>query len=182
MKVLVVGAGPSGLAALKEMREAGFDALACDSRTSFGGVFALDSGVTFDGLHLTSSNVFISFSDFPAYDVHKGVKYWSKAEYYEYLRQYVEHFDLAPHIELQTSVERAHFDHVARTWEVTIRDLNADTTRCDTFDKLVVASGAHSKPHIPASLDDFAGEVRYVSLPFCSTSHSLEYSRQRRLK
>jgi len=70
-RVLVVGTGPSGLAALKEMRESGLEAMAVDVRSTFGGVFAPDSGVTFDNLHLTISNVFMSFSDFPAHDVDK---------------------------------------------------------------------------------------------------------------
>jgi len=158
MKILVVGAGPSGLAALKEMREAGLDAVAVDERATFGGVFAPDSGVTFEGLHLTITNLFMSYSDFPAYDVQDGVKFWSKAEYFEYLRRYVEHFDLGPHLRLQTRVEGAHFDHVGRTWSVRTRTAAGDLEE-HVVDKLIVASGANHTPYIPETLQAFDGEL-----------------------
>lgn len=160
--VLIVGAGPSGLAALKEMREAGIDAIAVDSRPSFGGVFALDSGVTCESLHLTISNVFMSFSDFPPYDVHKGVKYWSKSEYYEYLRQYVENFQLDTFIQLQTTVNSAHFNRPSSKWKVSVSSYSDDgklKTDNKTFDKLIVATGVNHRPKLPKELMQFKGEI-----------------------
>jgi len=161
-KILIVGAGPSGLAALKEMREAGFDAVAVDERASFGGVFAPDSGVTFEGLHLTISSIFMSFSDFPAPDVHKGVKFWSQREYWEYLAKYVEHFDLAPHIRLETRVAGAHYDHVRKKWQVSMTDRSHPDGVATTpveFDKLIVASGANHTPYTLCGFEDFRGQL-----------------------
>jgi len=160
-KILVVGAGPSGLAALKEMREAGFDATAVDSRSTFGGVFAPDSGVTFEGLHLTISNLFMSFSDFPAPDVEQGVKFWSQREYFDYLAGYVEHFELAPHIQLETRVDKAHFDHRCAQW--TVRLTRRGETAEETFDKLIVASGANHTPLVPEFLSRFEGQLLHSS-------------------
>lgn len=157
-RVLIVGAGPSGLAALKEMREAGLDAIAVDARPTFGGVFAPDSGVTFEDLHLTISNVFMSFSDFPAPDVDQGVKYWSKAEYFDYLSRYVAHFDLARHIRLQTSVKAAHFNAESSKWEVCLTPHTEHETT-QIFDKLIVAAGANHVPKLPEMFGDFTGEV-----------------------
>lgn len=164
--VLVVGAGPSGLVALKEMREAGLDAIAVDCRRNFGGVFAVDSGVTCQNLHLTITNVFMSFSDFPAYDVHKGVKYWSKDEYCEYLKQYVQHFHLESHIQLRTTVNNAHFDRPSGKWQVSLSSYSDDgelQTTKKTFDKLIVATGANHKPKVPDVLSKFKGEVIHSS-------------------
>ncbi|MCR9161578.1 MAG: flavin-containing monooxygenase [Nannocystaceae bacterium] len=161
MKVLVVGAGPSGLAALKEMREAGFDATAVDVRSSIGGVFAADSGVTFDGLHLTISSVFMAFSDFPPPDVDQGAKFWTQHEYYDYLCGYAEHFELWPHIELGTRVDAAHYDHERGRWEV--RSTHEDEQRSRWFDKLIVASGASHTPLVPETLRRFEGQLLHSS-------------------
>jgi len=160
--VLIVGAGPSGLAALKEMREAGLDAIIVDSRSTFGGVFAPDSGVTFEGLNLTISNIFMSYSDFPAHDVDKGVKYWSQAEYFEYMRLYVEHFQLEQHIKLETTVDHAHFNTQSGLWEVSLTKFpNSDKPQASklSFDKMIVATGANHKPKLPDTFKQFKGQV-----------------------
>lgn len=162
--VLIVGAGPSGLAALKEMREAGLEAISVDSRPSFGGVFAPDSGVTCKSLHLTISNVFMSFSDFPPYDIHKGAKYWSQAEYYEYLKQYVDHFQLHKHIHLRRTVKSAHFNRHSSKWQVSLSsysDSAERVTKIEIFDKLIVATGANHKPKLPESLLKFQGDIMH---------------------
>lgn len=160
MRILIVGAGPSGLVALKEMREAGFEAVAVDERETFGGVFAPDSGVTFEGLHLTISSIFMSFSDFPAPDVHKGVKFWSQREYWDYLAAYVQHFELSPHLRMGTRVDHARFDHARGVWQVTMVDRAASgTSELAEFDKLIVASGANHTPYVPEVLRGFQGEI-----------------------
>ena len=112
IKVLVVGCGPSGLVALKELREVAattdntkIDVVAVDSRDEIGGVFSPNSNVTYEDLHLTISNMFMAFSDFPP-KVGEGVKYWSKQEYYEYLVDYTSHFNLMPYLKLKTKVKR----------------------------------------------------------------------------
>lgn len=160
--VLIVGAGPSGMAALKEMCEAGLAAIAVDSRPTFGGVFSMDSGVTFEGLHLTVSNIFMSFSDFPAQDVDKGVKYWSQAEYFDYLARYVEHFKLEQHMQFETTVENAHYNQQSGKWVVRLtKHSNSPEaeTSIRTFDKMIVASGPNHNPKVPEEFKRFKGEV-----------------------
>jgi len=60
-KVAVIGAGPCGLVALKELREAGVEATIYESSGVVGGVFAHPLPC----FNLTISNYFMAFSDFP---------------------------------------------------------------------------------------------------------------------
>jgi dimethylaniline monooxygenase (N-oxide forming) len=169
--VLIVGAGPSGLAALKEMLEAGLDVLAVDERPFFGGIFAPQSGVTYDNLHLTISNAFMAFSDFPPQDIDKGIKYWSQAEYFDYLARYVKHFQLEHHLQLETVVENANFNREFGKWEVRLtRKSGPDGQGASTkvFDKLIVATGANHKPKLPPEFSLFEGEIIHSSGYHCA--------------
>lgn len=161
--ILIIGAGPSGLAALKEMRAAGLEALAVDAREDFGGVFSPQSDVTFEHLHLTTSNMFMSFSDFPAKD--KYVKYWTKEEYYEYLTGYVEQFGLREHLQLGIRVRKAHFVLEKKAWRIHFQDVKSGESKEETFDNLIVASGANHVPFIPEFVRDSK----------CRIMHSAEY-------
>ena len=60
-KVFIIGAGPSGVVALKEMVEAGHDAICMDAKSQIGGLFS----VAYQELYTTTSNMFLAFSDFP---------------------------------------------------------------------------------------------------------------------
>ena len=75
LKVGIVGCGPSGLAAVKELKAAGFEPVAFDPQERLGGVFAW----AWPGLHMTSSSAHTAFSDFPP---EAGpAKIWSRDEY-----------------------------------------------------------------------------------------------------
>ncbi|KAK6220532.1 hypothetical protein LQW54_001977 [Pestalotiopsis sp. IQ-011] len=91
--IIIVGAGPSGLVALKEMREAGHNAMIFERSKSLGGVFA--SPLIYPDLHLTISNRFMAFSDFPD---PTRMHYSSAEEYLQYLHDYARHFDLEKYI------------------------------------------------------------------------------------
>jgi cation diffusion facilitator CzcD-associated flavoprotein CzcO len=144
-RVLVVGAGPSGLVALKELRAVGLIAVAVDGRDQIGGIFARNSSVTYDDLYLTTPNMFMAFSDFPPTE--NTVKYWSKEEYIEYLDRYADHFGLRPFIQLETYVEEAKLVEETGSWLV--RSSHRGTTTTEIYDYLIVATGANQTPHIP---------------------------------
>jgi dimethylaniline monooxygenase (N-oxide forming) len=92
-RVAIIGAGPCGLAALKEMREAGHEAVLYERSSALGGIFA--SAAVYPSLHLTISNWAMAFSDFPD---PKRLCYSSANEYLQYLEEYARHFDLERHI------------------------------------------------------------------------------------
>ena len=163
-RILIVGAGPSGLCALKELKEVGLDALVVDGRSEFGGIFAPHSNVTLDDdLFLTTSNMFMAYSDFPPADT--TIKYWTQQEYYQYLTQYVQHFDLEPHLQLQTTVQQAVFQKSHQNWRVTMiqkpKGGRTPTTVVESFSYLIVATGSNSKPVIPPLFDGFTGTVMH---------------------
>ena len=102
----VIGAGPSGLAALKNLRAAGLAAECLERESDVGGNWCFGSPTSrvFASTRLISSKSLTQFLDhpmpraFPAYPDHR--------QCLDYLRSYVRRFDLAPHIRLGTAVER----------------------------------------------------------------------------
>src|SRR6187455_2591931 len=87
-RVAVVGAGPSGLATVKELLEEGHQPTCFERAASLGGVFrfAQDEGVVWESCRLTSSGLLTAFSDFPVAPDHTG--HMKVGEYVEYLGRY----------------------------------------------------------------------------------------------
>lgn len=157
-RVVIVGAGPCGLAALKELREAGHDAIALDKGPGIGGVFCRTHDTQYDNLYLTISNLFMAFSDFPPEPLR--IKYSSKDEYGRYLEAYADAFELRPHIRLATEVLRA--TRVEGRWRITTRRVGGSELVEIEADALIVATGAN---HVPRriALPGFTGRVMHSS-------------------
>lgn len=172
MKICVIGAGPSGLTAAKNLLDAGFDDLTVYDRGSeVGGnwVFDADSGHSsvFETTHIISSKAFSQYEDFPMPDSYPD--YPGHEHLARYFREYAETFDLYPHIRFHTLVERCERTEDGG-WAVTVRSLegrgghdgqrpSADD-RCNTevFDQLVVCNGHHWEPRWPEYPGAFTGE------------------------
>jgi dimethylaniline monooxygenase (N-oxide forming) len=156
-RVVVVGSGPCGLVALKEMCDAGHDAILFERTGVLGGIFA--SAAKYPDLHLTISNWCMAFSDFPD---PRRLCYPSGEEYLEYLHKYAGHFNLERHIQYHSEVTSARLGDDGR-WELQVQQgpPSAPPTilriECDA---LVVATGAHHVPNeAPAELSGFSGRV-----------------------
>lgn len=157
-RVVVVGAGPCGLVALKELRAAGHEAVAVDKGPGIGGLFRRTDDPTYENLYLTISNYLMAFSDFPPLD--RRVKYSSADEYRAYLEAYVSAFELGPHVRLHTEVLRAARE--GGRWRITVRRGDAGEPEVLEADALVVATGSNHVPrHI--ALPGFTGRVMHSS-------------------
>lgn len=152
-RVAIVGAGPSGVVALKEFCAAGHDARCFEAGPAIGGVFASCPERT----RLTTSAALTAFSDFPPPpDFHN---HWTTREYQDYLERYVEHFGLRGRIELGSTIAKAQFDEARGGWMLEVRTA-AGMRECGPFDTLAVCSGLNQKPNIPAyERNGFGGEI-----------------------
>ena len=155
-RIAVIGAGPSGLAALRALTKAGFDAVAFERGSRIGGVWTLEDRPTaaYRSLHLITSRPRTEFAELPMPD--GTPDYPSRDAVGAYLEDYAARFGLTERIRLNAPVERA-----ARRdgggWTVTLADGTSEE-----FDFLVAANGHNEEaawpdPPYPGS-DDFAGE------------------------
>ena len=157
MKILIVGAGVSGLVALKELRDVGFDCVCVEADDGIGGVFRLrEVGGAYDSTRLTVSNYFMAYSSFPLPADEPRV-FWDCDRYVEYLERFVDHFGLRPHIRLSTRAEdiRLEGDGVAATL------VGPDGSSAVYFDAVVVATGTHQVPKLPElpGSETFPGQI-----------------------
>ena len=155
-RVVVIGDGPCGLPALKELLDGGHDVTLFERSPVLGGVFATQS--MYHDLHLTLSNWAMAYSDFP----NKGLQgYPSGAEYLQYLKDYAAHFNLEQHIKYNTEVISASLDE-NRKWVLEIKE--HDKSRIEHVDALIVATGAHQVPKaLPTPLSGFQGKIVHSS-------------------
>ncbi|CAB4861897.1 unannotated protein [freshwater metagenome] len=141
----MIGAGSSGIAALKALRDRGFDATCYEASDRVGGnwVFENVNGMSacYRDLHINTSRLRMAYDDlpmpqdYPDYPRHDQI-----AAYFD---MYVDQFDLRPLIRFGTRVERA--DRGADgVWTLTIS--GGETER---FDALLVANGHHWDPRWP---------------------------------
>lgn len=156
-RVCVIGAGPSGIAAIKNIRDKGIEVQAFDFNHDVGGNWIYSESAShssvFETTHIISSKSLSQYEDFP---FPEGVAdYPSHTELRTYFQAYAKHFNLYPFIQFNTLVK-----HCARLdenlWEITI-EKNGEEAK-EIFTDLVVCNGHHWQPKYPDYPGTFTGE------------------------
>ena len=154
-KIAIIGAGPSGITALKNLITNGFNATCFEMNDQIGGnwVYQDKTGHSsvFKTTHIISSKKFSEYTDFPMPEDYPD--YPSGAELLAYFNSYVEKYNLKKFIKFNTNVKKA--VNIDNKWKLFFNDLSED------YDYLVVANGHHWSPRIPTFEGEFSGELMH---------------------
>ena len=153
-RVAVIGAGPSGLGALRSLRDAGLDPVAFEQSGRVGGnwVYSPEPGHSSvsETTHLISSKRLSQYRDFPMPSDYPD--YPSHRQLLAYFEAYARHFDLIRSIRFETAVRRA-TKLPGERWLLELAGGGREE-----FDHLLVANGHHWDPRWPDYPGRFEGE------------------------
>jgi len=148
-RVVVIGAGASGLVAVKTLAACGYAVTCLEANPTLGGAFVTKA---YDDAQLVSSRFITPFSDFR---MPPGTKdHPTLPEYVAYLEDYAVHFSLAPMIRFGCKVDR-----VVRTDVGYTVAFAGETISCGA---VCVCSGLHNVASVP-SLPGFTGTALHSS-------------------
>lgn len=158
--VIVVGAGMSGLYALKVLRERGFRVIVLERAAGVGGTWFWNR---YPGARCDIPSLEYSFGFDPELE-----QEWEWSEHFaaqpeieRYLNHVADRYELRSDIRLETGVAAMTFDDATDSWVV---DTETGESLRSRF--CVMATGGLSAPHRPdwPGIDTFAGEVVQSSL------------------
>ncbi|TAL59381.1 MAG: monooxygenase, partial [Legionella sp.] len=137
-RICVIGAGPSGLAAIKNLQEQGLKRITVfEQNNQLGGNWVYDEKNThssvYETTHIISSKRWSQFDDFPMPADYAD--YPSHAQLLDYFNRYALHFDIKKYIRFNTRVLQAK-PQKNDTWLVTFED--AAGVHESIFDYLLV--------------------------------------------
>ncbi|RWS19395.1 dimethylaniline monooxygenase [N-oxide-forming] 5-like protein, partial [Leptotrombidium deliense] len=170
-QICVIGAGASGLAAIKQCLHQNFHVCFFDKNDSLGGLWRYREK-TINGVAsgpkitiITSLKEISAFSDFPPLNEYPN--FMDSSKMYQYFELFATYFDLLRHIRYKNTVRNiAPNDDYEETgkWKVTI--FNGDENKLfeREFDGVMVCVGHHSKPYIPKFPDQdlFNGKILHT--------------------
>lgn len=155
--VAVIGAGPSGLATMRNLKEAGIDFVGYESHAGIGGIWdrANPKSSVYRNTHTITSKGITAFSDFPMPD--DFPVYPGHPQVLKYLNSYADNFGLRAHIRFNDAVEK-----ITRStdggWVVS----SASGTQA-WFRDVIIANGHNWYPRKPDFPGIFAGRVLHAS-------------------
>jgi dimethylaniline monooxygenase (N-oxide forming) len=162
----VIGAGSSGMVALKALVDAGVSTVCFEKGDRVGGnwVFRNSNGMSasYRSLHINTSRERMEYSHFPMPRHYPDFPHHSHVA--AYFEAYVDHFDLRRHIRFSTGVDRAE-RRDGGGWRLTL-----DDDSVEEFDALVVANGHHWDPRWPEPA--FPGSAEFPGVQM--HAHSFE--------
>ncbi len=172
--VCVIGAGPSGLVAARELRKEGHSVVVLEQNHDVGGQWLYEPNVEaedplgrnkflkvhsslYDSLRLISPREIMGFTDFP-FLVKKGRdtrRFPGHKELFLYLRDFCDWFGLREMIRFNTRVEYVGMldsDAIGKDlkWVVRTKEKKTEKVVEEVFDAVVVASGHYSQPTLPS--------------------------------
>lgn len=155
MTFLVIGAGPSGLAAVKAFRQSGLPVEAVDRQPDIGGqwLYGGEASAVYASTHLISSKGPTAYEDFPMPAAWPAYPHHAQA--LQYLRDYAAHFDLLPAIRCGLGVRL--MTRAGPGWRVEFDDGTARDYR-----GVVIANGHLTEPAMPAIPGRFDGQVMHA--------------------
>ena len=154
---LIVGAGPSGLAAAASLKVKGVQSVVLERSNCIASLWQLK---TYDRLRLHLPKQFCELpflgfpSDFPTYP--------TKQQFIEYLQNYANKFDIKP--KFNESVAQAEYDCTLGLWRVKSVGLKGETEYLCRW--LIAATGENAEPVMPKiqGMEEFGGPIKHTSL------------------
>lgn len=144
-RVCVIGAGSSGIAVVKALKDRGLSQVCYEKSDEIGGnwCFRNRNGMSaaYESLHINTDAKLMEYRDYPMpagtpdYPGHRVIK--------RYFDDYAEHFGLLEHIRFGTEVKQARRRDDGQ-WEISL-----DSGATELFDALIVANGHHWDPRWP---------------------------------
>jgi NADPH-dependent 2,4-dienoyl-CoA reductase/sulfur reductase-like enzyme len=167
LRIVVIGAGPSGIATVKNLCDAGFRDIVCfDRNDAVGGnwIYRPESSHSsvFETTHIISSKTLSAYHDFPMPDAYPD--YPSHAQLAAYFQAYARHFHVEQFVQFGTEVEAVE-PLPNNRW--TVRVVRHGVLETIDADVVVVANGHHWRPRMPQYPGAFSGTLM----------HSHEYKR-----
>lgn len=158
-KICVIGAGPSGLAAIKNLQEQGLTSITVfEKNNQIGGNWVFDErnnhSSVYETTHIISSKRWSEFEDFPMPADYSD--YPSHSQLLNYFRNYTQHFNLDKYIRFNSTVSKV-TRNAEQQWHVVYEDEHGTHQEC--FDYLLVANGHHWDPSLPKYPGEFSGEI-----------------------
>lgn len=182
--VCVIGAGPSGLVAARELRKEGHRVVVLEQKHDVGGQWLYEPNVEkedclgrnkflevhssiYESLRLVSPREIMGYTDFP-FLVKKGRdmrRFPGHRELWLYLKDFSDHFGLREMIRFNTRVEYVGMLDYGEfkedlKWVVKSREQNNGKKEIEeVFDAVVVATGHYSHPRMP-TIKGFCKETK----------------------
>lgn len=155
----VIGAGPMGLAAARQLQRHGIPFVGFDLHADVGGLWDIANphSTMYESAHLISSKHATEFAEFPMADSVPIYPHHSHVR--QYLRDFAEHFGLRRHYRFDTRVLRV--ERLAQGWRL-VGERNGREREWH-FDGILIANGTLHTPHQPALPGEFTGELLHSS-------------------
>ncbi|GBM69912.1 Dimethylaniline monooxygenase [N-oxide-forming] 5 [Araneus ventricosus] len=160
-RIAIIGAGPSGLTAIKCCKEEGFIPVCYELTGALGGLWRYHEE-DIDGVSslmrttiINTSKEMSAYSDFPPPE--EFPNFMHNRKMLEYIMLYAKAFDLLRHIRYHlevTKIEPCKDNEDNGRWTVTLRSTQTETISREKFDGVMVCTGHHVYPNIPT----FPGE------------------------
>lgn len=158
-KVLIVGAGASGICAGIKLKQAGINFEIVERNDDVGGVWHEN---TYPGCGVDSANHLYCYS----FELnHNWSRYYVKQpELRDYLRDCAVKYGVMPHVRLQEEVLALGYDDAAALWQATIRMADGNI-RTITANAVISSVGQLNRPAYPKlkGRDQFAGPSMHTA-------------------
>ena len=165
--VCVIGAGPCGLTAIKNLRAVGLHRIVCyDDGDAIGGNWAFSENAgrisVYECTYIISSKKLSGFADWPMPDDYPDFP--SHRQLLAYFQSYAAKFDLEPHIRLRRRVTKVERRADGRwTVHATNGDGTAAADEAEIFDYVLICTGHHRDPFVPTYPGAFTGRTLHSS-------------------
>ena len=156
----VVGAGPSGLAAARNLQKAGLPWTGYELAGGVGGLWDIEGprSTVYESAHLISSKGTTQFTEHPMRD--EVADYPSHRELLTYFRSFADRFSLADGFRFRTEVTRV---TPAAQGGYDVTSVGPDGERTVRHAGVLVCNGTLSEPNVPAFEGSFDGELVHTS-------------------
>jgi 4-hydroxyacetophenone monooxygenase len=158
-RVVIIGAGVSGLSMAIKLREAEIPFVIYEKNRTVGGTWLENS---YPGCGVDTPNHFYSLSFEPNHD---WPDHFSKRdELWSYMERLADKYDLRRDIRFETEVTAARYDDARAVWIVTTRDASGREETGDA-NAVITAVGQLNRPSIPPipGIDEFLGPKFHTS-------------------